>query len=153
MKLIAAGDVAPDFACDDNFDKIVHLSDLRGKRVLLSWHPLAWTPTCTDQMRALEVNYDEFTMLNTVPLGFSVDSQPCKKVWSSALLLKTLSIPSDFWPHGKVAQDYGIFDETEGVSMRANIIVDENGIVKWVKVYPGGQLPDLNEVFQVLRSM
>lgn len=152
MKLIAPGDVAPDFSLDDNFDKTVHLSDFKGKKVLLSWHPLAWTPTCTDQMRALEVNYEEFQKLNTVPLGFSVDSAPCKKVWAAALLLKNLSIPADFWPHGKVAKDYGIFDEAEGVSQRANILIDENGIVKWVKVYPGGELPDLNEVFEVLKK-
>jgi peroxiredoxin len=153
MKLIAVGDIAPDFACDDNHDQKVSLCNFKGKKVLLSWHPLAWTPTCTDQMRALEVNYEEFQKLNTVPLGFSVDAQPCKKVWAAALLLQSLSIPSDFWPHGKVAQAYGIFDEAEGISQRANIIIDEQGIVRWVKVYPGGELPDLNEVFQVLKTM
>jgi peroxiredoxin len=153
MKLIAVGDIAPNFSLKDNKDQDVKLSDYKGKKLLLSWHPLAWTPVCTDQMRALENNWDTLQKLNTVPLGFSVDAQPCKKVWATALVLDNLKILSDFWPHGKVTQDYGIFIEKDGISERANIIVDENGIVRWVKVYPPTQLPDLNEVIQVLSSM
>jgi peroxiredoxin len=154
MSLIAIGDVAPVFSLEDNNGKIIRLSDFKGKKVLLSWHPLAWTPVCTDQMRALETHWESFQKLNTVPLGFSVDSQPCKKVWGTALVLKNLSILADFWPNGKVAKDYGIFIEDEGISERANIIVDENGIVRWVKVYkPMSQLPDLNEVIQILTNI
>jgi peroxiredoxin len=44
MKLIAVGDSAPDFTLKDNYDKEIRLSDYRGKKVLLSWHSLAWTP-------------------------------------------------------------------------------------------------------------
>lgn len=150
MKLITAGDTAPFFSVKDNNEKDIRLSDFKGKKVLLSWHPLAWTPLCTDQMRALDNNWESFEKLNTVPLGFSVDPTASKKVWAVALALSKLSLPSDFWPHGKVAKDYGIFVEQEGISERANIIIDEKGIVKWVKVYPMTQLPDLNEVLQVL---
>lgn len=153
MKLIASGDIAPNFSLHDNHDQTINLSDYRGKKILLSWHPLAWTPVCTDQMRSLENNWDNFQKLNTVPFGLSVDAQPCKKAWATALLLEHLSIPSDFWPHGKVTKDYGLFIEGEGVSNRANVIIDENGIVKWVKVYPMTQLPDINEVLQVLSNM
>jgi peroxiredoxin len=60
MKLITAGDPAPNFSLEDNHNKIVNLSDYRGRNILLSWHPLAWTPVCTDQMRALENNWDNF---------------------------------------------------------------------------------------------
>lgn len=53
----------------------------------------------------------------------------------------------------KVARDYGIYIQEEGVSERANIIIDEKGIVKWVKVYPREQLPDINEVIQEISNM
>ncbi len=150
MKLIETGDFAPDFTLEDNRDKKVHLKDYRGKKVLLSWHPLAWTGVCMDQMRSLEVNYEKFVELNTIPFGLSVDPKACKKAWAHVLLINNVSLLSDFWPHGKVAQDYGIFVDDWGMSQRVNIIVDEQGIVKWVKVYPGAQLPDINEVLQIL---
>ena len=152
MNVIEIGATAPDFTVKDNKNQNISLSAYKGKKVLLSWHPLAWTPVCTDQMRALETNWQNFLNLNTVPLGFSVDPQPCKAAWAKVLLIDNVSLPADFWPHGKIAQDYGIFNETKGVSERANIIIDENGMVKWIKVYPSGQLPDINEVLQVLSN-
>lgn len=153
MELIKAGDPAPDFSLKDNKEHVVRLSDLKGKKVLLSWHPLAWTAVCTDQMRSLEVNWEKFQSLNTVPLGLSVDPVPSKKAWSAVIAINNVSLPSDFWPHGKVAADYGIFIEKPGISERANIIIDENGIVRWVKVYPIKQLPDINEVIEVLSKI
>ena len=153
MKLVEVGDIAPDFSLKDNKDQVIKLSDFLGKKVLLSWHPLAWTPVCTDQMRSLDVSFETFERLNTVALGLSVDPLPCKKAWAAAICISHTSLPSDFWPHGKVASDYGIFIEKIGMSERANIIIDENGIVRWVKVYPMKQLPDINEVLQVLTNM
>ncbi len=153
MELIKIGDMAPDFSLKDNNEQIIKLSDYRGKKVLLSWHPQAWTSVCTDQMRALEANLNKFQVLNTVPLGLSIDGSPCKKAWAAVLSIRKVSLPCDFWPHGKVADDYGIFIGKIGMSERANIIVDENGKVAWVKVYPMSQLPDINEVFDVLAGM
>ena len=153
MKPIEVGMKAPDFSLEDVLEQSVKLSDYRGKKVLLSWHPIAWTGVCTDQMRSLEVNYDKFEALNTVPFGLSVDSSACKKAWSAVLAIKNLTLLCDFWPHGQVAKDYGILIEEFGMSQRANIIIDENGIVKWVKVYPIAQLPDIDEVFKVLAEI
>ena len=153
MGLIKAGDVAPDFALQDNLENDVKLSDFKGKKVLLSWHPLAWTSICLDQMRSLERNMEAFRKLNTVPLGLSVDPQPSKKIWADALRLEELRILSDFWPHGKTAMDYGLFIEEYGISQRANVIVDEKGVVRWLKVYPLSQLPDIDEVIKVLSEM
>lgn len=152
MTLLAPGNQAPPFTLTDNHEQAVALTHYHGKKVLLSWHPLAWTPVCTDQMRALETNYERFQQLNTVPLGLSVDPVPCKKLWANALQLQKLQILADFWPHGQVAIDYGIFRQQDGYSERANIIVDETGNVMWGKVYPAAQLPDLQEVLAVLSN-
>ncbi|WP_446896952.1 redoxin domain-containing protein [Clostridium sp. LBM24168] len=153
MNLISIGDLAPNFSLEDNLGQFVKLSDYRGKNILLSWHPLAWTPVCTDQVRDLENNWNDFQQLNTIPFGMSVDAQPSKKAWATALSLDHLRLLSDFWPHGKVTQDYGLFEEKEGTSKRANVIIDENGITRWVKVYQPAQLPDINEILQVLSGM
>lgn len=150
MKPINVGEKAPDFILTDNRGDTVRLSDYLGKKVLLSFHPLAWTSICTDQMRALDANWARFDELNTVPLGINVDPVPSKKAWASVLSIDDVRLLSDFWPHGKVARDYGIFIDETGASGRVNILVDEKGIIIWVKVYPASQLPDIEEVFEVI---
>jgi peroxiredoxin len=150
---LKVGSKAPDFTLADNQDGQVKLSDLKGKNVLLSWHPLAWTSVCTDQMRALEANHDKFEKLNTVALGMSVDPAASKKVWAQVLSIRKTKLLSDFYPHGKVAQEQGIFLDDLGASKRVNIIIDKEGIVRWVKVYDIPQLPDLNEVFEELKKL
>ena len=80
--IIKVGELAPDFKLADQNGKEVTLSEFKGKKVLLSWHPLAWTSVCTDQMRDLDRNYDRFAEKNTVVLGFSVDPQPSKSAWA-----------------------------------------------------------------------
>ncbi len=118
-----AGEKAPDFSLFDQNEKEFKLSDFKGKRVLLSFHPLAWTGICAEQMKSLEKNWKEFEELNTVAVGINVDSIPSKKAWADSLDIKNTRFLSDFWPHGKIADLYHIFREKEGFSERANIII------------------------------
>ncbi|AWW27182.1 MULTISPECIES: redoxin domain-containing protein [unclassified Acetobacterium] len=145
-EIIQLGAMAPDFALQDQNGEVVTLSQLKGKKVLLSWHPLAFTSVCTDQMRSLDRNANRFEEKNTIVLGLSVDPQPSKSVWARALSLKHIRILSDFVPLGEVARDYGIFNEEHGASKRANILINETGMVIWVKKYEIRTLPDVEEV-------
>jgi peroxiredoxin len=61
------GENAPDFVLKDQNGEDFRLSDFRGKKVLLSFHPLAWTGICEKQMKALEENHERFEDLNVVP--------------------------------------------------------------------------------------
>jgi len=149
---VAVGEVAPDFTLKDQWGKNFTLSRQKGKRVLLSFQPLAWTSVCVNQMKTLEENYKKIASLNTVPVGLGVDAIPGKKAWSDHMGIEKLRMLSDFWPHGAVAKVYGLFREEGGTSERANVIVDEKGKVAWVKVYEIGQLPDINEVLDALKK-
>jgi peroxiredoxin len=149
-KLIEQGEKGKAFLLKDNLEKEVRLSDFKGKRVLLSFHPLAWTSVCAEQMKALESNKERFDLLNTVALGLSVDTVPSKKAWAQTLSIQHTPLLCDFWPHGKVAKAYGLFRQANGFSERANIVLDEKHRVLFVKVYPIGQLPDIEEIFKSL---
>ena len=152
MKKIDVGDMAPDFTLKDNRVQDVSLAEYRGKKVLLSWHPLAWTAVCAQQMKSLEDNLAEFEKYNTVPLGMSIDSYPSKNAWAKDLGVANVKLLADFWPHGKVAQDYGLFLDDKGFSARANVLIDEAGKVVWVKVYDIPELPDIEEVLKMVRG-
>ena len=69
--------------------------------------------------------------------------------------LEGLSYPllSDFWPHGAIAQRYGVFREQDGKSERALFVVDKDGIVRYVDIHDIDEQPDNEEVFQVLRQL
>lgn len=150
--MIEVGSKAPDFALKDQDNNDVRLSDLAGKRVLLSFHPLAWTGICRDQMLSLEQNYDRFTELDTVALGISVDSVPSKKAWAEDMSVKNTRLLADFWPHGGVAKSYGVFRDADGIAERANIVIDEHQQVVFAETYPISQLPDIEEVIKFLES-
>lgn len=147
------GEQAPDFTLKDQKEQEVSLSNLRGKRVVLSFHPLAWTEVCRIQMQDLEKHKADFERLGAVALGLSVDSVPCKKAWAEAIGVQETPLLADFWPHGGVAQAYGIFREKNGFSERAVFIVDEEGIIRFRKVYPIREVPDIDEIINVLAGM
>ena len=101
-------------------------------------------------MKSLEENYDRFEKLNATALGIGVDSEPSNKAWARSLGIGNTSLLSDFWPHGAVAGLYDVFRSKDGFSERANIIIDENGSVSFVKVYPLDRVPDIEELLENL---
>lgn len=151
-KKIEVGDVAPNFTLPDQDSEEHELSEYRGERVLLSFHSLAWTSVCQQQMEALEEYIDDLDDLETVALGISVDPVPTKRAWAESMDIEETALLSDFWPHGEVAQAYGIFRDEEGVSQRAVFIVDEDGVILWKKIYPMDEAPDIEEILDVLES-
>ena len=150
--MIQVGEIAPNFSLKDQDDKTFDLLENGGKKVLLSFHPLAWTVPCAGQMKSLESHREDLKALNTVAVGISVDSVPCKKAWAISLDVAHTSLLSDFWPHGKVAQMYGVFREANGFSERSNILVDEKQTVIFTKVYPLHSVPDLDEILGFLKG-
>ena len=149
--MIGVGAKAPDFSLKDQNGKTVKLSGLAGKKVLLSFRPLAWTAVCHDQMKSLEENHVQFDELNTVALGIGVDSVPSNKAWAESMGIKNTKLLSDFWPHGAVAKTLGTFRENDGFSERANIVIDENGKVIFAKTYPISEQPDIEEILKLLQ--
>lgn len=152
-RIIKPGDPAQNFSLKDQNDSTFDLYENMHKRILLSFHPLAWTAFCAGQMKSLEDNGEVFSGLNTVAVGISVDSVPCKKAWAEKLGITRTSLLCDFWPHGAVAQQYGLFREANGFSERANVIIDEHQKVVFVKVYPVHSVPDISEVITVIKNL
>lgn len=150
--MVQPGDKAPDFTLKDHNKNDVTLSEYRGKKILLSFHPLAWTKICAEQMKSLEENFQELVKLNTVALGMSIDTVPSKHAWARTLGIEQTRLVSDFWPHGALAQQYGLFRKQDGFSERANVIIDEEQKVVFVKVYEISQLPDINEILDFLKK-
>jgi len=85
-------------------------------------------------------------------LGMSVDSVPCLVAWAESLGGITYPLLSDFWPHGRVAQTYGVLRK-EGYSERAIFVIDKQGIIRYVDVHDIDLQPDNEELFRVLAKI
>ncbi len=107
---------------------------------------------CSEQMKSLEKNHAEFEKLKAVAVGISVDSVPCKNAWAKSLGIVKTRLLADFWPHGDVAKLYGIFRENDGFSERANIIINEQHRVEFVRIYPIAELPDIKLILKILKG-
>ena len=103
-------------------------------------------------MESLEETHDRFDKLNTVALGIGVDSVPSNKAWAKSLSIERTRLLADFWPHGEIAKLYGVFRDKGGFSERANIVVDENQVVVFAKMYPLRELPDIEEIIKFLEA-
>jgi peroxiredoxin (alkyl hydroperoxide reductase subunit C) len=139
---IEVGTVAPDFLLKDQNNQEVRLSDFRGKRnVLVIFYPLAFTGTCQGELCQMRDNLGDFVNEDVQVLTISVDSPYAHKVWADR---EGYGFPmlADFWPHGAVAQAYGVFNEERGFANRGTFLVDREGVVRFAEMNQPGQARD-----------
>ena len=104
-------------------------------------------------MPSYELDLHKFEGYNTQVLGISVDHIPCLKAWAESLGGISYPLLSDFWPHGAVAERYGVLREQDGKSERALFVVDKEGVVQYVDIHDIDEQPDNEELFQFLRQL
>jgi glutaredoxin len=90
--------------------------------------------------------------LETQVLGLSVDSNPCLIAWAESLDGISYPLLSDFYPHGKIAEMYGVLRE-EGKSERAIFVIDKEGIIRYVDVHDIDLQPDNDVLIKVLEAV
>ena len=139
---LAIGDEAPDFTLNDQSRTPVTLSDLRGqKHVLIVFYPLAFSGVCTGELCSLRDSIDSFRSDDVETFAISVDSSAATAAFAAK---EGYDFPllSDFWPHGAVADRYGVFDAQIGLAMRGTFLVDKQGIVRFAET---NAIPDARD--------
>ena len=139
---IQPGDIAPDFALKDQHNGVVSLASFKGKKaVVLIFYPATFTGVCQGELQAVQDDLATLQNDDVQVMAVSVDSSFANKVWAEQ---QGFSFPilSDFWPHGGVAQAYGVFNETAGRALRGTFVIDETGVVRWSVV---NAIPDARE--------
>jgi peroxiredoxin len=148
--MIEPGERAPDFTLPDQDGKQVSLDDLRGRRILLVFYPLDFSPVCTDQLTVYQEVLGELEARDVKLYGVSVDSAYCHKAFRGHL---GTSIPlfADFNPKGEVARAFGVYNEEHGVTARALVLIGPDGVVEWSYRSPSPlEIPDANLIFDAL---
>ena len=121
---------APDFELPNQFGEHIRLSDFRHKKpVALVFFPLAFSSTCTSELCDLRDNLALFSDKSIELLGVSVDSKATQRAFAEAEGYD-FNLLADFWPHGAVAKEYGVFLPEKGFANRASFLIDVNGIIR-----------------------
>ena len=147
---LQVGDVAPDFELPASGNRIVKLSDFRGKKnVLLAFYPFAFSPVCSLQLPGLQQSLSEFQTLNTEVMGISVDSKHSSAAFAEHLHLD-FPLISDF--NKEVTTAYGVLREG-GFAERALFVIGKDGKIAYAHVNAIGEVPDNAPVFEVLHRL
>lgn len=147
------GDHAPDFDLTNQYGESVKLGDFRGKKpVVLVFYPLSFSGICTGELCEIRDNFAKFENENVELLAISVDSKYVQKQFAEHEGYK-FSVLADFWPHGAVAQAYGVFLEEAGISNRATFVINIDGELVAKFVTAPGQARSLDEYDRALASL
>jgi mycoredoxin-dependent peroxiredoxin len=150
---VEVGDSAPDFELKDQHGTPVRLSSFRGKKnVVLVFYPLAFSGVCTGELCAMRDDFPEVNRDDVELLTVSVDSMFTHRAWADAEHFG-FGLLSDFWPHGAVAKEYGVFDGDKGLAVRGTFVIDKNGAIRWKVVNPIPQARDIADYQKALAEL
>lgn len=150
--MIAAGTPAPDFTLRDQDGEDVSLADFKGRKVLLVFYPMDFSPVCSDQLSIYHEVKPELAEKGVEILGISVDHSYAHKAFQEKLGVDT-TLLADFEPKGAVSQAYGSYLDGLGFASRNLVLVDEDGTVAWAyESSSRGEFPGANIIFDALAS-
>ena len=150
---VKTGQEAPDFTLKAISGETITLSQYRNKKnVLLTFIPAAWTPICSDQWPGYNIARPLFEAHDTILLGISADNLPTLFAWTSQMGELWFQVLSDFWPHGAVADAYGILRK-DGMAERALFLIDKKGILRFIHVGDINIRPDLGAIVEAVESL
>ena len=137
------GTEAPDFTLKDQNNQEVTLSSFRGDRsVLVVFYPFAFSRIWTGELCGFVMDLTLFFENTDVQiLAVSVDHAFALRAWADAEGYE-FPLLADFWPHGKIAQDYGVFNAKAGFALRGTFLVDKTGTVRFAEVNGPGEARD-----------
>jgi peroxiredoxin len=128
---ISVGELAPDFDLKDQHGAKVKLSSFKGeKNVVVLFIPFSFTGTCTGELCAIRDDLAAFQNDDVQVIAISCDSPFTQKIFAEQEGYK-FPVLSDFWPHGAVAQAYGIFNADLGCALRGTFVIDKQGVIRW----------------------
>jgi peroxiredoxin len=144
---------APDFELPNQFGEHIRLSEFRGKKaVALVFFPLAFSTTCTTELCELRDNLNLFTSKDVELMGISVDSKATLRAFAEAQGYD-FTLLADFWPHGAVSKEYGVFLEEKGFANRATFLIDIDGVIRATFVTAPGQPRSIEQYAHALSEL
>jgi peroxiredoxin len=150
---VDVGAEAPDFELKDQHGQAVRLSSFRGTRnVLLVFYPWAFSRVCGGELNKLQEQLADFENDDVALLAVSTDSTFALRTYADSQAF-TFPLLADCWPHGAVADDYGVLHPDLGVALRGTFLIDKQGIVRWTVTNEIGDARSLDDYRRALTAL
>jgi len=150
---LKVGDKAPDFSLPSLTGEKVSLGQFLGKKnVVISFVPAAWTPVCSEQWPGYNLAKDFFDESDAILLGVTEDNVPTLFAWTEQMGGVWFPVLSDFWPHGDMADKYGVLRST-GTSERALFVIDKQGLIRYIDVHDINERPNIEVLVRELGKL
>ncbi len=152
-KIPQVGDIAPDFTLMSHNEGQLNLAWYRGrKNVILAFYPGDFTPVCSVQIPGYVALQDSFDKHDCQVMGISVDSTACHQAWAKSLGGLSFPLMADFYPHGAVAEKYGMLND-KGYAERAVFLIDKSGVIRYKEHVHPALMPDSQKMLAALAAL
>lgn len=162
---VLVGQPAPDFTAPAAFPDeasssptgIVSLADYQGRWLVFFWYPNDFTFVCPTEITALSDRLDEFNDMEADILAASTDSVYAHRAWmrtpreQNGIEGARFPILSD--ATHRIARDYGVLLEEEGVALRGLFIIDPDGVVQYAVAHNLNVGRSVDETLRVLSAI
>ena len=138
--MLSVGDRAPDFTAQTTLGRMLTLSELRGRPIVIYFFPHAFTHGCTAETRRFRDNYDELSQLGVEVIGISTDDHEKQCRFAEAEKVKFPLIGDK---SATIQSLFGVKRSILSSNRRVTYVIDEEGTVAAV----------FHHEFQVLRHM
>jgi len=149
--VIGVGHPAPDFTARNQHGEQVSLAALRGAPVVLLFYPWAFSGICREELAAVRDSHDRFVAAGARVLAVSCDSMFTLRAYADAEGIE-FDMLSDHWPHGAIANLFGVFDADAGCALRGTFVLDAEGVISWRTVNGIGEPRNLADVLDRLAA-
>jgi mycoredoxin-dependent peroxiredoxin len=145
---LGLGRPAPGFMARNQHGELLTVNGLRGAPAVIIFYPWAFSSICRDELAAIRDDHERFVAAGARVLAVSCDAMYTLRAYADAEGIP-FDLLSDHWPHGAIAQAYGVFDEESGCARRGTFVLDSAGLIRWQQV---NQINEPRELAAVLAA-
>jgi len=150
--VLGIGEPGPSFTARNQHGELVTVSSLRGAPAVMIFYPWAFSSICHDELAAVRDDHESFVALGARVLAVSCDAMYTLRAYADAESIP-FDLLSDHWPHGAIAQAFGVFDEQAGCARRGTFVLDSAGMIRWQQINQINQPREITAVLQATANL
>ena len=133
--------------------KKINLTDYKGKWLIIMFYPADFTFICPTELSEIADKYEELKANGAEVLSVSTDTTFVHKAWhDTSEAIKKIKFPMLADPTGKLAKEFGVYLEDEGLALRGTFIINPDGLLKTMEIHDNSIGRSADELLRKLQA-